>query len=115
MNIPTISVQTFQDKINSEHQFVVLDIREHWEIENANLDDDRVIILPMSKLAKTGLNAIPETVRNVEFDIIIICHHGIRSAQVTNWFMKHGWNNVYSLHGGLNAFAKEVDQSIGMY
>ena len=115
MNIPYITVQTFNDKINSEHKFIILDIREQWEIEKASINDDRVIILPMSKLAHTGLNAIPEGVKNNNYDIIIICHHGIRSAQVTNWLMKQGWNNVYSLHGGLNAFANEIDQAIGTY
>ena len=115
MNIPYITVQTLNDKINSEHQFIILDIREQWEIEKASITDDRVIILPMSKLAQAGLNAIPEGVKNINYDIIIICHHGIRSAQVTNWLMKQGWNNVYSLHGGLNAYAHEVDQSIGYY
>ena len=69
----------------------------------------------MSQLAQAGLNAIPEDVKNINYDIIIICHHGIRSAQVTNWLIKQGWDNVYSLHGGLNAFANEVDQAIGIY
>ena len=115
MNIPSITVQTLKDKINSKNQFIILDIREHWEIEKASLNDERVIILPMSHLAQTGLNAIPENVKNIKYDIIIICHHGIRSAQVTNWLINQGWNNVYSLHGGLNAFANEIDQSIGIY
>lgn len=115
MHIPHITVQAFSNKINSEHQFIILDIREHWEIEKASINDDRVVILPMTQLAQTGLNAIPENIKNIDYDIVIICHHGIRSAQVTNWLMKRGWNNVYSLHGGLNAFANEIDQSIGFY
>jgi len=111
MDIPHITVQTFSDKMNSEHQFIILDIREQWEVEKASLNDERVIVLPMSQLAQTGINAIPENVKNINYDIIILCQHGIRSAQVTNWLIKQGWNNVYSLHGGLKAFTEEIDQS----
>jgi len=111
MNIPHITVQTLNKKINSNHQFIILDIREHWEVEQSSLSDNRVIILPMSQIAKSGLGAIPEDVKNINYDIIILCQHGIRSAQVTNWLIKQGWNNVYSLHGGLKAFTEEIDQS----
>lgn len=115
MNIPNITVQEFNNRINTDHKFIVLDVREQWEVEKFSLKDNRVIILPMSQLAQAGLNAIPENVKNIDHDIIIICHHGIRSAQVTNWLLQQGWDNVYSLHGGVNAFAREIDQSIGSY
>ena len=44
-----------------------------------------------------------------------MCHHGIRSADVTRWLIKQGWKNSYSLEGGIAAYASEVDKSVGWY
>ena len=115
MNIPEITVQTLNDKMKSEEQFIILDIREYLEIEKVRLNDPRVIILPMSQIVQKGVGAIPAKVMNKEKEIIIICHHGIRSAQVTGWFLMQGWKNVFSLHGGVDAFAQQIDESIGFY
>jgi len=115
MNIPEITVQALNIKISSEHHFIILDVREKWEVEKVSLKDNRVIILPMSQLAQSGLNAIPDCIKNMNFDIIIICHHGIRSAYVTNWLVNQGWKNVYSLQGGVNAYAREINAAIGFY
>ena len=115
MNIPEISVQTLHDKMQSKDQFVILDVREYLEIEKVKLGDSRITILPMSQIVQKGLDSFPDEVKNQEAEIIIICHHGIRSGQVTGWLSIQGWKNVYSLHGGVDAFAKEIDQSIGFY
>ena len=115
MNIPEISVQTLQTKMKSDEKFVLLDVREFLEIEKVKLNDPRLIILPMSQLVQKGLQSFPEKVKNIETEIIVICHHGIRSAQVTNWLTMQGWKNVFSLHGGVDAYAKEIDSSIGFY
>ena len=115
MNIPEITVQTLQDKMQSKEQFVILDVREYMEIEKVKLDDSRINIVPMSQIVQKGLEVFPEEVQNKDTEIIIICHHGIRSAQVTNWLSMQGWTMVYSLHGGINAFAQQIDQSLGFY
>ena len=115
MDIPEITVQTLNEKMKSEEQFIILDIREYLEIEKVRLNDPRVVILPMSLIVQKGVDAIPAKVMNIEKEIIIICHHGIRSAQVTGWFLMQGWKNVFSLHGGVEAFAQQIDQSIGFY
>ncbi|MFN2127787.1 MAG: rhodanese-like domain-containing protein [Anaerolineales bacterium] len=46
---------------------------------------------------------------------MVICHHGVRSAQLTAWLRSQGWDNIYSMDGGLAAFAREIDPSIGTY
>jgi rhodanese-related sulfurtransferase len=115
MNITEISIQSLHSKMQSKEQFVILDVREYLEIEKVNLDDSRIAIVPMSQIAQKGIDVFPEELQNKETEIIIICHHGIRSAQVTNWLSTQGWKKIYSLKGGINAFAQQIDQSIGFY
>jgi predicted sulfurtransferase len=44
-----------------------------------------------------------------------MCHHGVRSADVTGWMRQQGWQNVTSLAGGIAAYAEQVDPSVGVY
>ena len=44
-----------------------------------------------------------------------MCHTGVRSAQVTAWLRHNGWNNTVSLAGGIAAYAKRIDASVGKY
>jgi rhodanese-related sulfurtransferase len=52
---------------------------------------------------------------NFDAEIIVLCHHGIRSADVTRWLITQGWKNTVSLEGGIAAYASEVDKSVGWY
>ena len=48
-------------------------------------------------------------------EIVIICHHGIRSMQVARYFDSIGFENVINLRGGIDAWAKQVDSSMELY
>jgi rhodanese-related sulfurtransferase len=115
MNIPEITVQSLYHKIKTKEQFVILDVREYWEIEKVRLNDKRLIVLPLSQIVKKSLDAFPESAMNKESELTIMCHLGIRSAQVTSWLLMQGWTNVYSLQGGVDAYARHIDFSIGFY
>ena len=46
---------------------------------------------------------------------IIYCHHGIRSLQATRFLRNRGFENTYSLRGGIDAWSVEVDPAIPRY
>ena len=113
--IPEITVTELSEKLNSEDQFILLDVRELHELEYAKLTDDRLEVTPMSRMAREGPNALSEAARSNESTIYVLCHHGNRSAQVTAWLTQQGWKNVFNVRGGIDAYAREVDQSVGVY
>jgi len=112
---PEITVQELADKINSGHKVLILDIREKIEIDWVSLPVGTVVVVPMSELTRVGLDAIPAEVRNWKDDLVILCHHGIRSAQVVAWLWMQGWENVINLAGGIDAYAREIDPSLPTY
>jgi rhodanese-related sulfurtransferase len=114
-SIPEISPKEMHQKLQSEETFLLLDVRELIELNQARLTDRRVEVTPMSQLARIGPNALPEAARDPAAEIIVICHHGARSAQVTAWLLSQGWKNVKSLAGGIDAYARQVDPTVGMY
>ncbi|MGC1376614.1 MAG: rhodanese-like domain-containing protein [Anaerolineales bacterium] len=114
-NVPEISAQELAQKMKAGEKFAIVDVREPWEIELACIKDERVAVAPMSKVSQDGKNAFPEALRDPQAEIVVMCHHGVRSAQVTAWMQQHGWQNVVSLRGGIGEYAEEIDPSVGVY
>lgn len=113
--IPEISPQDLHKKLVNSADFIILDVREPSEVKQVYLDDLRVQYVPLSILASEGLAALPANALNQDVEIVVLCHHGVRSAQVTVWLKSQGWQQIFSLRGGIDAYALLVDPSIGRY
>ena len=114
-DVVEISVHEVARKRQAGKPFVILDVREPQELELANLGYDVVDVAPLSELSARGERALPPPARDRNAEIVVVCHHGIRSAQVAAWLAQHEYVNVKSMAGGLDAYANEVDESIGRY
>lgn len=113
---PEISVQTIQQKLLADESFVLLDVRETHELRMAAIDDERVLALPLSELAQRHLAAVPEALQaDKECEVVVFCHHGVRSAQVTAWLLQQGWVNAVNMEGGIAAWARQIDPTVGTY
>ena len=113
--IPEIDVHELGRKLKSSQSFVLLDVREGWELDYALINDSRLKVVPTSRLAQLGVGALPDEVQSKDTEILVLCHHGVRSASVTEWMRAQGWANVFSVRGGISDYAHVVDGSIGKY
>src|SRR5512138_638160 len=113
--IPEINVTNLSEKLNSDDQFILLDVRELNELDSAKLTDRRLEVTPMSQLAQQRTKALSEAAQKQDATIYVLCHHGNRSGQVTAWLAQQGWKNVFSVRGGIDEYARKVDQAVGMY
>ena len=114
--LPEVSPNELADWLKTRPELVVLDVREPYEAPRAKLTDPRVLYSPMSELARKYLDALPEKVKaDKNAPLVVICHHGNRSAQVTAWLLDQGWQSVYNLSGGIDAYARTVDPAVGLY
>jgi rhodanese-related sulfurtransferase len=86
---------------------MLLDVREPWEYQIVHLENSQLV--PMRKVPE-----IVETL-NPHQEIIVVCHHGIRSRQVALFLEHHGFSNVVNLRGGLDAWARHTDTSLPTY
>jgi rhodanese-related sulfurtransferase len=112
---PEITVTDLSAKLKSEDKFILLDVRELTELNHARITDSRLEVTPMSRLAQEGPNALSDSVRSQEVPVYVLCHHGNRSMQVTAWLAQQGWKNVFNVRGGIDEYARKVDQSVGFY
>ncbi len=88
-------------------QPLLLDVREPWEFERCHIEG--ALSLPM--------NGIPARVHELprDRDIVVICHHGVRSFHVARFLDHSGYTRVINLSGGVDAWAKEVDPIMPTY
>lgn len=113
--VPGLSVQEVAQKRENGDEFILLDVREPNELLYANLGEG-VLTAPLSQLAQQGPDSLPtEVVADKAAEIVVMCHHGNRSAQVTSWLQQQGWTNVFNMDGGIDAYAIAIDPSIGRY
>ena len=110
-----ITVTELGEKIKSDEKFILLDVREPDELVQVKINDSRLEALPMSRLAREGVNALSELARSQETPLYVLCHHGSRSMQVTGWLLQQGYKNAINVSGGIDAYARQVDSSIGFY
>ncbi len=88
-------------------QVCVLDVREGWEREICTLPES--LHIPMASVP-AQLDRLPR-----DGFLVVLCHHGVRSARVANWLRGQGVLNAVNLAGGIDAWAREVDGSMGVY
>jgi len=112
---PEISVQDVAAKVEAKEPFVWLDVRETNELTAASIVDERVVNVPLSVLAEKRINALPDGAQSKDAEIVVFCHHGARSAQVTAWLRGQGWTNAINMDGGIERWANAIDTSVGRY
>lgn len=101
--------QTVKQKLDSDHPFLLLDCREQDEHTLVNIPEAR--LLPMSEIQ----NRISELDDQREAEIVVYCHHGMRSLQVATWLQQQGFTNVKSMQGGIDAWSCEIDNTKQRY
>jgi rhodanese-related sulfurtransferase len=112
---PEISVQDVAAKIAANEPFILLDVREPDELAAAAIPDARVTNVPLSVLAKDRIAALPIEAQEKDAEIVVFCHHGARSGQVTAWLRGQGWTNVLNMEGGIDNWARTIDANVGRY
>lgn len=86
---------------------LLLDVREPWEFEICHIDGSRNF--PMGQIPQR-LQELP-----TDGEIVVICHHGVRSQQVIGFLQAQTDARLINLNGGVDAWAREVDRDMPVY
>lgn len=93
--------------LRAGHTPQLLDVREPWEWERCHLPG--ATLIPMQELP-ARLKELDQTA-----EIIVICHHGVRSFHAARYLETAGFDKVVNLAGGMAAWADEVDPAMPRY
>jgi rhodanese-related sulfurtransferase len=89
----------------------LIDVREPQEVEIASLPG--FVNLPLSEFAVWS-GAIHSRFE-ADRETIVLCHHGMRSAQMCGWLAQQGFSQLKNVTGGIDAYAQLVDRSVPRY
>ena len=111
-NIPEIDVQELAVYLaNEDSDVLFLDVREREEVAIASIEPFE--ILPLSEFSQWSSDLLSRL--QPEAEIIIMCHHGMRSAQLCQWLTSKGFSNVKNVMGGIDAYSRFVDPAVTRY
>ena len=102
-----LDVEALNDWRERKQPHLLLDVREAIELETAAIDGATWI--PMGQIVER-MSEIPNDV-----PIVVMCHHGSRSAKVAEYLNAMGRSGIYNLTGGIDAYAERVDESVPRY
>ena len=103
-----ITAEEVKAKLDAGDPFTLLDVREAWEFEVARMD--RAKLMPMGDVPSRAHQEL-----DPEDHIIVVCHHGVRSMNVTAWLRQQGFEKAQSMRGGIDAWSRSVDGKVPVY
>ncbi len=97
-----------KQKLASAEPLMLLDVREPAELQVARIEG--AVHIPMGDIPMRANQEL-----DPEAHIVVVCHHGVRSLNVTNWLRQQGFENVQSMRGGIDRWSREVDPKVPTY
>ena len=111
--VAEVSVQQLAEFIASQSGTapVLLDVREAWELHAARLD------LPGASTLHMPMQTLPARLHELDRlqPILALCHHGARSWQCVAFLQQQGFEAVYNVSGGIDAWSREIDPAVPRY
>ncbi len=85
----------------------LIDVREPWEFDVCHIAGSTA--MPLNSLPARWMTL------DKEADIVMVCHHGARSFQAGLFLEQQGFSRIINLHGGVAAWAQQVDPAMPRY
>jgi rhodanese-related sulfurtransferase len=86
---------------------LIVDVREAIEVDICGIAGSLWIPMP----------EVPNQLQQLPRDrpVIILCHHGVRSAFVTQYLREVGFDNAVNLAGGIDAWSRLIERDMPRY
>jgi rhodanese-related sulfurtransferase len=88
--------------------FMLVDVREPWEFEIVHIEGAKH--MPMGDVPGRAHQEL-----DPDEHIVVYCHHGVRSLNVTNWLRQQGFEKAQSMRGGIDGWSRQVDGNVPVY
>ncbi len=94
-------------KMDTGEKVLVVDVREPWEHQIASIAGATLV----------PLNTLPANLKLFEGadEVVIFCHHGMRSLNAAAWLRSQGVDGARSLTGGIERWSAEIDPKVPRY
>jgi rhodanese-related sulfurtransferase len=114
LELPNITVAELAAKMAAEPTpagLQLVDVREPQELAIAALPGFTSLPLSQSSVWTADI----QTRLDAETETLVLCHHGMRSAQMCEWLLQQGFTQVRNITGGIDAYSTLVDPTVPRY
>jgi sulfur-carrier protein adenylyltransferase/sulfurtransferase len=107
--VPEISPTELRERLEREQPLVLLDVREPFERDIADLPGEGQLRIPMAEL----LSRMDEL--DADANLVVYCRSGARSNWAVQQLRAHGFEKAMNLAGGVMKWREDVDPSLTEY
>jgi rhodanese-related sulfurtransferase len=102
-----ITPREVQDLLARDDKVLFVDVRESWEYQTTHIEGS--VLIPLGQ--------IPSNLARLENaeQLVLFCHHGIRSLDAAAWLRSQGVEGARSMTGGIERWSTEIDPSVPRY
>ena len=102
-----IAPRDVKELLARDDQVLFVDVREQWEYDTAHIEGS--VLIPLGEIP-----ANLARLENAE-QVVLFCHHGIRSLDAAAWLRSQGVGSARSMTGGIERWSAEIDPSVPRY
>lgn len=104
--VKSIDVKTLKARMAEDSRLELLDVRSQKERDQAKIEGSKLLDRETQQYLMGLEKSTP---------LYFHCHHGQRSQQAAAYFLSHGFQNVYNVAGGIDAWSIEIDPRVPRY
>ena len=105
--LSNLTPAAIRDALASRSDVFLVDVREPAEYDTAHIDG--ATLIPLRTLPQ-NLDQLPR-----DHEIILHCHHGMRSEMAGDFLLSQGFSRVAHMVGGINRWSDDVDPTVAKY
>ncbi|MGI4824359.1 MAG: rhodanese-like domain-containing protein [Janthinobacterium lividum] len=106
--LPDVSPAALHARLAAGEDIQLVDVREEMEFDYCRIAGS--VLIPLGEVPRRAAE-----IRSTG-PVVLICHHGVRSAQALGYLQHRlGRENLLNLRGGIDAWSHEVDPSVPIY
>ena len=102
-----VAPREVQDLLGRGEKLLFVDVREPWEYETAHIEGS--MLIPLREIAAN----LPRL--EAAGEVVLFCHHGMRSMDAAAWLRSQGVQGARSMAGGIDRWATEIDPNTPRY
>ena len=106
--LPDLTPAALHARLAAGEDIQLVDVREALEFDYCQIAGS--VLIPLGEVPRRAAEI------RAEGPVVLICHHGVRSAQALGYLQHRlGRENLLNLRGGIDAWSREVDATVPVY
>ena len=106
---PEIGIAEARERLSAKSGVRLIDVRDPDEFAYCRLPHAELI--PLATLPSEAATRLPDKTA----EMIVYCHHGMRSLHAVGQLRALGYTNARSMSGGIDRWSREIDPDVPRY